>query len=246
MSDPTQWSVNLTQPKYVVSVTGDQYKVVLAPGVPIGGISDAPSDGVIYGRQNASWVEIPHEALVLKGQSLSVDVAEWDAIAWGRTQGYWRRAQATSEEFLAGGIAVNVANQTGDVVLSGVLKGAHPWGSNLGQRYLSETTAGQLTESRPRQIGSLAQMVVHVSDENDSLVSPSAGVRVDAGARCYDSYGDLRAETNYAVRRLAVVADPNLATQWYVAEVGSNADSGDGGMYIRPDDFTTILWRQIA
>jgi len=246
MSDPTQWSVNLTQPKYVVSVTGDQYKVVLAPGVPVGGITDAPSDGVIYGRQNASWVGIQHRALVLESQPLSLEVAEWDAVTWGSTEGYWRGAQASEEQFLADGVVRNVANQVGDVVLFGVLQGAHPWGVQLGQRYLSETTPGELSILKPRQSGSFAQKVVHVSDTNNALVTPSAGVLVDAGVRSYAGYADLRAETNYAVRRLAVVADPNLATQWYVAEVGSNADSGDGGMYIRPDDFTTILWRQIS
>jgi len=124
VSDPNQWSVNLTEPKYTVTVTGDEYKVVLAPGVPIGGISDAPADGKVYGRKDRAWVEI-------------------------------------------------------------------------------------------------------------------------RGTHLYRTFTALRAETVYAVDQIAVVAEPPMPTMLYAATVSGEADSGNGGQYIRPDNYTTILWAQI-
>jgi len=245
MSNADQWGVTVTEPKYAVNVSRSMYRVVLSPGVPIGGVPEAPEDGVIYGRQNKAWVEIPHEALILKAQPLSGSIADWDAVTWGSIDGFWRGAQSTSSEFLAQGIATNVSGSTGDIVLNGLLQGTHPWGSTLGPRYLSDSVAGALQEAQPSAAGMYVQHVVHVSDDTNVIVNPAGGVRNSSGIQLYRSFTALRAETNYAVDRMAVVAEPPRQTMIYGAVVSGENDSGPGGKYIRPDDYTTILWEQI-
>jgi len=185
---------------------------------------DAANDGKSYVRNSGEWTELV--GITLYRRPVSVAVQEWDAVTWGSTDSNWRQAAATDNEFLAQGIAVNVGGNLADIVISGILVGAHPYGATLGPRYLSADTAGGLVETPPAS-PALTQHVLHVSDANDLVVNPT-------GATSVDPVGEAPNDGDQYVRKSGTWS--SIAPTVLPATAAPAPEAGKGKIHVEADE----------